>query len=185
MLRTLHWAITCVAVHWFLLVFRTSTAGSWTIFPLTFQTCHHNCQRLRAMLKRLPQTYYKLLQLSTRINIGTRVQSSKQPLFYHSVRSIWQTPRANSEAAANGDSVGNTKAFLQPSDNLELKNTFYQRKLPETLIKISSAQGKQLFREAMDAGQTEGFFPLTGAFASQSSPSYCGPSSCKIYLSSL
>jgi len=106
-------------------------------------------------------------------------------LFYSSVRNIHHTSTAGSAAAANGESTSNMQGFLQTSDNSELKNTFYQRKLPEQLIKISSPQGKQLFREAMDAGQTEGFFPLTGAFASQSSPSYCGPSSLALVLNAL
>lgn len=64
-----------------------------------------------------------------------------------------------------------------PTD--DLKNTFYQRELPTTLIRFASPEGKKLFREAMDDGHAEGFFPLTGNFTTQSEPAYCGPSSCK------
>lgn len=66
------------------------------------------------------------------------------------------------------------------SPSPDLKNTFYQRQLPETLVRFSSNQGKQLFRSAMEAGHAEGFFPLTGNFTTQSEPAYCGPSSCKL-----
>lgn len=61
----------------------------------------------------------------------------------------------------------------------DLKNTFYQRELPSTLVRFASPGGKKLFREAMDDGHAEGFFPLTGNFTTQSEPAYCGPSSCK------
>lgn len=133
------------------------------------------------MLKRFPHNFLKS-QASRKLRIGSGVHSVSRSLFYSSVRNIHHTSTAGSAAAANGESTSNMQGFLQTSDNSELKNTFYQRKLPEQLIKISSPQGKQLFREAMDAGQTEGFFPLTGAFASQSSPSYCGPSSRNVDL---
>lgn len=66
-----------------------------------------------------------------------------------------------------------------PAD--DLKNTFYQRELPTTLIRFASPEGKKLFREAMDDGHAEGFFPLTGNFTTQSEPAYCGPSSCKYH----
>jgi glutathione gamma-glutamylcysteinyltransferase len=64
----------------------------------------------------------------------------------------------------------------------DLTNTFYQRQLPTNLVRFSSSEGKRYFREAMDDGRAEGFFPLTGNFTTQSEPAYCGPSSC-MYLS--
>jgi hypothetical protein len=66
-----------------------------------------------------------------------------------------------------------------PTTEDDLKNTFYQRELPTSLVRFASPEGKKLFREAMDDGHAEGFFPLTGNFTTQSEPAYCGPSSCK------
>ncbi|ORX54983.1 Phytochelatin-domain-containing protein [Hesseltinella vesiculosa] len=67
----------------------------------------------------------------------------------------------------------------------DLQNTFYQRQLPTSLIRFSSDHGKRLFREAMEAGHAEGFFPLTGNFTTQSEPAYCGPSSLAMVLNAL
>ncbi|KAI8583304.1 hypothetical protein K450DRAFT_222981 [Umbelopsis ramanniana AG] len=134
------------------------------------------------MLKRLPR---KLSKLHLHHNLYAPNCVVNRALVYHSVRNVSQTTSVESEALAKGDSTANVKHLIRKPDTSELQNTFYQRKLPEQLIKISSPHGKQLFREAMDAGQTEGFFPLTGAFASQSSPSYCGPSSLALVLNAL
>jgi Phytochelatin synthase len=132
------------------------------------------------MLKRLPRNLSKL-HLPNNLYAATRTCIVNRALVHHSVRDFSQTTLVESEVLAKEDSTPDVKHLIRNADNSELQNTFYQRKLPEQLIKISSPHGKQLFREAMDAGQTEGFFPLTGAFASQSSPSYCGPSSCKAF----
>jgi len=130
------------------------------------------------MLKRLPRNLSKL-QFPHSSYGTTRTHVVHRGLFYNSLRTLSQTTIVESEPLAKGDDTADVKHLVRNAENSELQNTFYQRKLPEQLIKISTPHGKQLFREAMDAGQTEGFFPLTGAFASQSSPSYCGPSSCK------
>jgi glutathione gamma-glutamylcysteinyltransferase len=78
--------------------------------------------------------------------------------------------------AAFQDLLGVTTPNKNPDD---LKDTFYQRELPTSLVRFASPEGKKLFREAMDDGHAEGFFPLTGNFTTQSEPAYCGPSSCK------
>jgi glutathione gamma-glutamylcysteinyltransferase len=69
--------------------------------------------------------------------------------------------------------------------NDDIKDTFYQRELPQQLVRLSSPEGKRLFRESMDEGYAEGFFPLTGNFTTQSEPAYCGPGSCKYTCISL
>ncbi|KAI7851353.1 Phytochelatin synthase-domain-containing protein [Circinella umbellata] len=71
------------------------------------------------------------------------------------------------------------------NSNPDLKNTFYQRQLPTTLVRFSSQDGKKLFRSAMEAGHAEGFFSLTGNFTTQSEPAYCGPSSLAMVLNAL
>ncbi|KAG9069034.1 hypothetical protein KI688_009924 [Linnemannia hyalina] len=70
------------------------------------------------------------------------------------------------------------QAAKKPScDNLNLKNSFYRRKLPEHLISFTSPEGKQLFREMLSEGY--------GNFTTQSEPAYCGPSSLAMVLNSL
>ncbi|KAL0079976.1 Phytochelatin synthase-domain-containing protein [Phycomyces blakesleeanus] len=69
--------------------------------------------------------------------------------------------------------------------NPDLETTFYQRELPANLVRLASPEGKQLFRDAMENGQAEGFFPLSGNYTTQSEPSYCGPSSLAMVLNAL
>lgn len=88
------------------------------------------------------------------------------------------TTSAASVTAAFQDLLGVSAPSTTTDD---LKNTFYQRELPTTLVRFASPGGKKLFREAMDDGHAEGFFPLTGNFTTQSEPAYCGPSSCKYH----
>ncbi|KAF9093948.1 hypothetical protein BGX29_009729 [Mortierella sp. GBA35] len=78
------------------------------------------------------------------------------------------------------------QAIKKPScDNLNLKNSFYRRKLPEHLVSFTSPKGKQLFREMLSEGYGEGYFSLVGNFTTQSEPAYCGPSSLAMVLNSL
>ncbi|KAI8096821.1 Phytochelatin synthase-domain-containing protein [Halteromyces radiatus] len=88
-------------------------------------------------------------------------------------------PPANPTAAFQ-DLLG-----LNNDSNRDLENTFYQRELPATLVRFSSDKGKSLFRESMELGFAEAFFPLTGNFTTQSEPAYCGPSSLAMVLNAL
>ena len=45
--------------------------------------------------------------------------------------------------------------------------SFYRRPLPEGLIAFASAEGRQLFREALDSGTIEGWFALAEPFHTQ------------------
>ncbi|KAI8877282.1 Phytochelatin-domain-containing protein [Backusella circina FSU 941] len=78
-----------------------------------------------------------------------------------------------------------TKKHNSKLPSEDTSHTFYQRELPQHLIRLSSPEGKRLFRESMDEGYAEGFFPLTGNFTTQSEPAYCGPSSLAMVLNAL
>jgi hypothetical protein len=58
------------------------------------------------------------------------------------------------------------------------ERTFYMRPLPSFCIPFSSSQGKQLFREALEAGGMEGYFALAEQYHTQSEPE------CKAWLTS-
>lgn len=107
-------------------------------------------------------------------SIGTQTEAIQSKMDIPST----DPPPSTSAAvtAAFQDLLGVTNPNTSTDD---LKNTFYQRELPTTLVRFASPEGKKLFREAMDDGHAEGFFPLTGNFTTQSEPAYCGPSSCK------
>ena len=66
-----------------------------------------------------------------------------------------------------------------------LKQTFHKRPLPANLIPFSSVQGKILFREALDSGGMESYFPLSEQFITQSDPSYCSLSTLAMVLNAL
>lgn len=63
--------------------------------------------------------------------------------------------------------------------------TVYRRPLPPTLVPFSSEVGRVLFREALDAGQLEVFFPLIEQFHTQSDPAFCGLGSLVMVLNAL
>jgi glutathione gamma-glutamylcysteinyltransferase len=61
----------------------------------------------------------------------------------------------------------------------------YRRPLPEALVSFSSPDGRQLFREALDAGHMAAFFPLIEQFHTQADPAYCGLASLVMALNAL
>ena len=65
------------------------------------------------------------------------------------------------------------------------KNSYHKRTLPSSLIALSSKEGKQLFREALQSGGMESFFPLSEQFVTQSEPSFCSLSSLAMVLNAL
>ncbi|KAF9292635.1 hypothetical protein BGZ68_000039 [Mortierella alpina] len=95
--------------------------------------------------------------------------------------------RSNAALPFSYDPTGlSGQTVKKPScDNLNLKNSFYRRKLPEHLVSFTSPKGKQLFREMLEEGYGEGYFSLVGNFTTQSEPAYCGPSSLAMVLNSL
>ncbi|ORZ25537.1 Phytochelatin synthase-domain-containing protein [Absidia repens] len=120
--------------------------------------------------------------------------SSKQKAPSQSSLSSTSSPTATTATTAiatpPSTSANATTAFqdllgLNSDTDSDLKNTFYQRELPSTLVQFSSNKGKAFFRESMDANHAEGFFPLTGNFTTQSEPAYCGPSSLAMVLNAL
>ncbi|PSR89786.1 Glutathione gamma-glutamylcysteinyltransferase [Actinidia chinensis var. chinensis] len=62
----------------------------------------------------------------------------------------------------------------------------YRRVLPSPpAIEFASPQGKQLFTEALDRGNMEGFFKLISYYQTQSEPAYCGLASLATVLNAL
>ncbi|KAI8378061.1 Phytochelatin synthase-domain-containing protein [Radiomyces spectabilis] len=119
-----------------------------------------------------------------RRNALQRIYQYQRPLLLSASRlstsRLYSAPSsAENEIAAFQDLLGVTN----PAP--DLTKTFYQRQLPSNLIRFSSAQGKAMFRTAMEKGHAEGFFPLTGNFTTQSEPAYCGPSSLAMVLNAL
>ena len=63
--------------------------------------------------------------------------------------------------------------------------SFYRRPLPEGLIAFASAEGRQLFREALAAGGMEGWFALAEQFHTQADPAFCGLGTLVVALNAL
>ena len=66
-----------------------------------------------------------------------------------------------------------------------MATSFHKRILPSCLVSLSSPDGKKIFREALDVGGMESFFPLSEQFVTQSEPSYCAISSLAMVLNAL
>ena len=76
------------------------------------------------------------------------------------------------------------KAMLSSSKDSS-PQTFHRRKLPDTLIALSSPKGRHLFKEALETHTMESYFPLSEQFITQSEPSYCSLSSLAMVLNAL
>ncbi|GLC38513.1 Glutathione gamma-glutamylcysteinyltransferase 1 [Pleodorina starrii] len=66
------------------------------------------------------------------------------------------------------------------------KRTYYKRELPSPpAIAFSSAQGREVFAEALQLGTMVGFFKLIEQFITQEEPQYCGLAAVSMTLNAL
>ena len=143
------------------------------------------------LIQRYPATTAKITQRHS-ISLTSRINQRIPRLIHHSAILSTQQQQQQQNATQTQEqppattTATNHNAFQDllgiNNPNPDLKNTFYQRQLPTTLVRFSSQDGKKLFRSAMEAGHAEGFFSLTGNFTTQSEPAYCGPSSCNFFF---
>lgn len=63
--------------------------------------------------------------------------------------------------------------------------TFYKRPLPVGCVPFASAQGRELFQEAMAAGTMAGYFALAEQFHTQADPAFCGLGTLVVVLNAL
>jgi glutathione gamma-glutamylcysteinyltransferase len=63
--------------------------------------------------------------------------------------------------------------------------SYYRRPLPTSLVPFSSAEGRALFREALQDGTMEGYFPLAEQFHTQAEPAFCGLGALVMVLNAL
>jgi glutathione gamma-glutamylcysteinyltransferase len=66
-----------------------------------------------------------------------------------------------------------------------MDTSFHKRPLPDRLIPFSSTAGKAVFREALDLGGMESYFPLSEQFVTQSDPAFCSLSCLSMVLNAL
>ena len=64
-------------------------------------------------------------------------------------------------------------------------SSFYRRPLPDDLVAFASPAGRQLFREALEAGGMEGWFALAEQFHTQADPAFCGLGTLVVALNAL
>jgi glutathione gamma-glutamylcysteinyltransferase len=62
---------------------------------------------------------------------------------------------------------------------------FYRRPLPAELVPFASPAGRALFREALAAGDLEGWFALAEQFHTQADPAFCGLGTLVVALNAL
>ena len=67
--------------------------------------------------------------------------------------------RLKSDSSAVRDLPWMTEAD-EVMEEISEPQSIYKRPLPETLVGFSSPEGKKLFREALNAGYMENYFPL-------------------------
>mmetsp|Transcript_119286 Transcript_119286/g.210755 ORF Transcript_119286/g.210755 Transcript_119286/m.210755 type:complete len:505 (-) Transcript_119286:147-1661(-) len=69
--------------------------------------------------------------------------------------------------------------------SLSQTGQFYQRSLPPAQVAFSSAHGRRLFLEALEAGYMENYFYLAEQFRTQDEPTFCGLTTLAMVLNSL
>ncbi len=62
---------------------------------------------------------------------------------------------------------------------------FYRKPLPSSCIDFASAEGKNIFKEALSEGTMNCFFNLAAQFRTQDEPAYCGLSTLVMVLNAL
>lgn len=81
-----------------------------------------------------------------------------------------------------------TSMVIQPSSPItpsKPTTSFHKRPLPKELVAMSSAEGRKIFREALDGGGMECYFPLAEQFITQSDPSFCSVSTLAMVMNAL
>jgi glutathione gamma-glutamylcysteinyltransferase len=68
---------------------------------------------------------------------------------------------------------------------MSLNGTYHRRELNPPAIPFCDRQGRELFKESLDDGLLESYFPLSEQFTTQSHPAFCGIGSLTMALNSL
>ncbi|KAK3096437.1 hypothetical protein FSP39_000108, partial [Pinctada imbricata] len=76
-------------------------------------------------------------------------------------------------------------SIMTSSDNPKPVRPIYRRPLPSSCIDFSSPEGKNIFQEALDAGNMECYFRLAAQFRTQDEPAFCGLTTLVMTLNSL
>ncbi|CAM9915373.1 unnamed protein product, partial [Ectocarpus sp. 8 AP-2014] len=87
--------------------------------------------------------------------------------------------------AATNSSTTSNKTTGTPAFRLPPGTTFYRRELKPPCVAFSSEDGRQLFREALAAGNMEGYFRLAEQFRTQEEVTFCGLSTLTMVLNAL
>ena len=66
-----------------------------------------------------------------------------------------------------------------------MTETLYRRPLPPDTTEFSSAAGRRVFAEALEAGGLDGYFRLAEQFHTQAEPAFCGLGSLVVALNAL
>ena len=124
-----------------------------------YKNCH--CSSLRAAATCLPM---RRLRALTRRGLSTLAQESSASgaasvsAAAHAPPLAPPSPLAAAELAAAPAAV---------------RRSFYKRALPRDLVPFASPEGKRIFRDALEDGSVESFFPLVQHFQTQSEPASC------------
>lgn len=68
---------------------------------------------------------------------------------------------------------------------MDVAPSLHRRPLPASSIAFSSDAGRRLFRESLETGHLESFFPLIEQFHTQADPAFCGLGSLVMVLNAL
>ena len=84
-----------------------------------------------------------------------------------------------------GDTACSVEPAARGAEAGSLQTGFYRRPLPEGLIPFSSAEGRQVFREALLEGGMEGYFRIAEQLHTQAEPAFCGLGTLVVVLNAL
>ena len=96
-----------------------------------------------------------------------------------------QVVKSNSCCSKNSCCNKSSTNLMDKEDTEAYKKSFHRRQLPSCCVSLSSDLGRHYFRESLNAGTMEGYFSISEAYQTQSSPSYCGIASLTVALNAL
>lgn len=95
--------------------------------------------------------------------------------------SLANNPTPSPSSTSSSSSTSQTRNSSSNGAN----STFHRKPLPKLCVSFESAEGIQLFTEALRDGYLVNYFPQASVFQTQSTPAYCGLASLAMTLNSL
>ena len=98
---------------------------------------------------------------------------------------VRRASRLATTSASSSSSSSSSYTAQSKNETLLQRASFYQRKMPNSLVPFQSKKGRPLFLHALQNKTAEAYFPLAQQFITQDEPAFCGPACLAMVLNAL